>query len=153
MSDVVEISTAETYALRRAVLRDNDPTRSVEFPEDDLPNTVHLGIRNEQGDVVATSSWVLKECPDYPGMPAVQLRGMATATELQGTGVGGLLIETGIARFAARGFGLMWARARDSALGFYDRQQCVVIGDGFIDDMTGLAHHVVVRHLDAGTAG
>jgi GNAT superfamily N-acetyltransferase len=148
--DVVEISTADTYALRRAVLRDNDPSRSVEFPEDDLPGTVHLGIRNELHEIVATSSWVPKECPHYPGMMAVQLRGMATAAELQGRGVGGLLIETGIARHSARGFELMWARARDSALGFYDRHQCTVIGEGFIDDTTRLSHHVVVRRLRAG---
>ena len=39
------------------------------------------------------------------------------------------------------------ARARDSALGFYAKHDCRVVGDGFIDATTELPHHVVVRDL------
>ena len=145
--DIVEITAADTYALRRAVLRNGDPNRPVEFPEDLLPGTVHLGVRNEHGEIVATSSWVPKDCPERSGPRSVQLRGMATAANLQGTGVGGLLIESASARHAAAGFELMWARARDSALRFYARHDCHVVGEGFVDATTGLPHHVVVREL------
>ena len=144
---VAEISTAETYPLRLAVLRENTPSKDVTFPEDHWPGTVHLGVLDDAGLVVATSSWVPRDCPACTDEMGVQLRGMATARELQGSGVGGLLLEAGIERHREQGFAVMWARARDSALGFYLRHDCTVSGDGIIDDTTQLAHHVVVRRL------
>ncbi|MCU1367174.1 MAG: hypothetical protein JWN39_2813 [Ilumatobacteraceae bacterium] len=144
---VVEITTTDTHALRRAVLRNADPARSVDFPEDDLPGTFHLGVVDSAGRIVATSSWVPKPSTEFPAATAVQLRGMATDASMQGTGVGGLLIEAGAQRCAAAGFDLLWARARDSALAFYAKHACRVVGDGFVDATTGLPHHVVVRDL------
>lgn len=145
--NVREISTADTHPLRRAVLRNGDPSRPASFPEDDLPGTFHLGIVDDAGALVATSSWMPKPCAEFPEARAVQLRGMATAATMQGTGVGGMLLEAGAQRCAAAGFELMWARARDSALGFYAKHDCRVVGDGFIDATTELPHHVVVRDL------
>ncbi|MCU1397402.1 MAG: hypothetical protein JWN62_511 [Acidimicrobiales bacterium] len=144
---VVELATTDTHALRRAVLRDGDPTRSVDFPEDDLPGTFHLGVRDGQGRIVATSSWVPKPSADFPAATAVQLRGMATDASLQGTGVGGLLLEAGVERCVAAGFDLLWARARDTALAFYAKHDCRVVGEGFVDATTALPHHIVVRDL------
>jgi hypothetical protein len=72
---------------------------------------------------------------------------MATAKHAQSAGLGGMLIEAGAARFAEAGFDLLWARARDVALDFYSRHNCVVVGDGFLEQATQLPHHVVVRHL------
>ncbi len=144
---VVEISTADTHPLRLAVLREHTPTSDVTFPEDDWPDTVHLGVVDAAGLVVATSSWVQRDCPEYPGERGAQLRGMATARALQGTGVGGLLLEAGIERHREQGVEVVWARARDTALGFYRRHGCAVVGDGFIDDTTQLSHHIVVRRL------
>ena len=143
--EIIEIASSETHDLRRAVLRDGDPTRTVVYPEDDLAETVHLGIRDADGALVATSSWTPKPLDALPGRRAVQLRGMAISATLQGAGVGGMLFETAVARWAAAGYDLVWARARDSALNFYAKHGCTVIGDGFIDDTTRLPHHVVVR--------
>ena len=148
---VVEVSSTDTHALRRAVLRDGDPTRTVVYPEDDLAETVHLGIRAADGTLVATSSWTPKALDAFPDRHAVQLRGMAIATEMQGAGIGGLLFETAVARWRDAGFDLAWARARDSALGFYAKHGCRVVGDGFVDDTTRLPHHVVVRELSQPT--
>ena len=146
-SAVVEIAAADTHALRRAVLREGDPNRPVEFAEDALPETVHLGIRDALARLVATSSWTPKPCAEVPGVRAVQLRGMATDSSHQGVGLGGRLLETALARFTAAGYELMWARARDGALDFYVKHGCRVLGDGFVDATTGLPHHIVVREL------
>ena len=147
---IIEISTADTHALRRAVLRNGDPDRTVVFPEDDLHGTVHLGALDPRDTIVAISSWVPKSLDGFDaldGLMAVQLRGMATDASLQGTGIGGLLFETGVQRCVDTGIDLVWARARDSALDFYARHGCAIVGAGFIDDTTGLPHHVVVRSL------
>lgn len=145
--EVTPISTQETYPLRLRVLRADTPTKEVEFPEDDWPGAFHLGVRNDVGELVATSSWVPRPCPLAAAANAVQLRGMATDASLQGSGVGGLLLQAGFARAIGLGYDLMWANARDTALGFYQRHSCAVLGDGFIDANTQLAHHVVVRYL------
>ncbi|MDO8362547.1 MAG: GNAT family N-acetyltransferase [Actinomycetota bacterium] len=141
--EVVELTPEQTHPLRLAVLRFDTPTKEVVFPEDTWPGAVHLGLRID-GAVVATSSWVPRE---HDGSPGVQLRGMATARSLQGTGLGGVLLEAGCTRFAAEGVPLVWARARDAALAFYLRHGFEVEGDGFVDQATQLPHHLVVRRL------
>ncbi|MCU0259527.1 MAG: GNAT family N-acetyltransferase [Ilumatobacteraceae bacterium] len=143
---VVAIGPDDTHALRTAVLRDGDQTRSVEFDGDRLDSTVHLGVR--LGDeLVATSTWLWRRHPDHPAVEGVQLRGMATAQRLQGSGIGGLLLEHGVAAAADRGAALVWARARDAALEFYLRHGFAVFGRGYVDLTTDLPHHDVIRHL------
>jgi hypothetical protein len=149
---VVEIGPADTHPLRRAILRNGDPGAPVVYPEDDWPGTVHLGVVDDAGELIATSSWVLKAVDGLPSFAAgrgVQLRGMATVLGRQRSGVGGLLFEEGVARAAAGGAGVVWARARDTAIGFYERHGCRVVGDGYIDATSGLPHHTVVRELPA----
>ncbi len=141
--EIVEITAAETHPLRLSVLRHDTPTKDVSFAEDSDSNAIHLGVR-VGGEVVAVSTWIPRP---HGGQSAVQLRGMATARHLQGTGLGGILVEAGCDRVAASGVGLVWARARDAALVFYERHKFVVEGEGFIDATTQLPHHLVVRHL------
>ena len=140
---VVELTSTQTHSLRLAVLRHNVPTKAVVFAEDDMPGAIHLGVTVE-GQLVAISSWIPRP---YRDAPAMQLRGMATAHEFQGTGLGGLLLAAGCTRAAGVGHRVIWARARDSALGFYERHGFVVDGDGFIDAATQLPHHVVLRNI------
>lgn len=142
--EVVELSAEETHPLRLAVLRHDTPTKHVSFAEDADPGAIHLGIR--VGDeLVATSTWIPRP---HHEQPAIQLRGMATAHHLQGTGLGGKLLEAGCQQAAAIGVQLVWARARDAALNFYLHHGFVVEGDGFVDATTQLPHHLVVRQLN-----
>jgi GNAT superfamily N-acetyltransferase len=141
--EIVEISALDTHPLRLTVLRFDTPTKEVVFPEDDWPGSWHLGARRD-GVLVATSSWVPRE---HDGRHGVQLRGMATDRGLQGTGVGGQLLEAGCELARLKGFTLVWARARDAALAFYERHAFVVEGEGFVDQATQLPHHLVTRTL------
>ena len=95
---VVELTAQETHPLRLAVLRGDTPEHSrSRSHEDDWPGTFHLGVRD--GDaLVAISTWIPRPHNDEPAM---QLRGMATAPELQGRGVGALLLESGCQRAAS----------------------------------------------------
>jgi GNAT superfamily N-acetyltransferase len=139
---VVELTADETHPLRLAVLRGDTPTKGTAFAEDLMPGTFHLGIRDGQ-ELIAVSTWAPRP---YNDTPAVQLRGMATAPQLQGRGLGSLLLEAGCLR-AAKIADLVWARARDTALEFYLRHGFTVEGDGFIDEHTQKPHHVIVRPL------
>lgn len=145
--EVVELTPEETHPLRLAVLRWDTPTKEVVFPEDTWPGACHLGLRVD-GTLMVTSSWVPRTLESEPGVPGVQLRGMATAREAQGQGLGGVLLEAACERMAAAGHRLVWARARDAALAFYQRHGFTVQGEGFVDAATQLPHHLVVRRLD-----
>ena len=140
------VGLADIMQLRVAVLRKGTPATDCNYPEDVYPDVVHFGIIHE-GTAIATSSWFMKECPEKPGVAAMQLKGMAVADELQGAGLGALLIDAGLALANERGAAITWARARDSALGFYERLGFVSTGDGFIDGPTARPHHIVVRSL------
>ena len=57
-----------------------------------------------------------------------------------------ILLEAGCIRVAAIA-PIVWARARDTALGFYLRHGFVVDGEGFIDEQTQKPHHFIIRRL------
>ena len=143
---VSEVALADIMQLRVAVLRKGTPATDCNYPEDLYPDVVHFGIMHE-GTAIGTSSWFMKECPEKVGVTAMQLKGMAVADHLQGEGLGALLVDTGIALAIERGATIAWARARDSALGFYERLGFVSTGDGFMDGPTAMPHHIVVRTL------
>ena len=143
---VSQVALADIMQLRVAVLRKGTPATDCNYPEDSYPDVVHFGIIH-QSTAIGTSSWFMKECPEKPGIPSMQLKGMAVADHLQGEGLGALLVEAGIALAIERGAAIAWARARDSALGFYERLGFVSTGDGFMDGPTAMPHHIVVRTL------
>lgn len=144
---IVEVTTEQTYPLRLDVLRHDTPVKNVEFPEDGWPGTRHLGVTHN-GVLIGTSTWIPRPFGALPEVAGVQLRGMATAQSYQGRGVGAALLEAGCAHAIASGIELIWANARDTALGFYTAHGFLVAGDGFIDSSTTqMPHHVVVRHL------
>ena len=143
---VSQVALADIMQLRVAVLRKGTPATDCNYPEDSFPDVVHLAIIHE-GTAVATSTWFMKECPEKPGITAMQLKGMAVADHLQGEGLGALLIDARIELAMKRGATITWARARDCAMGFYVRLGFVSTGDGFIDGPTAMPHHFVVRAL------
>lgn len=137
---------ADVMALRVRVLRKGTPVTHCNYPEDDLSDVVHLAIFGNEG-AIGTSTWFSKECPESPGIPAVQLKGMAVDEHLQGSGLGALLVQAGLDLARSRGARIVWARARDSALGFYERLGFEAAGDGFVDEPTGMPHHIVVHEV------
>ena len=72
---------------------------------------------------------------------------MATVNSLQSSGVGTRLLRAGFELAANSGSRLVWANARDAALDFYVRNGMRVVGEGFIEKVTQLPHHVVVIDL------
>jgi GNAT superfamily N-acetyltransferase len=140
-------TTADVLALRMSVLRDGTPSQDPRYAEDDHDSTVHLVMRDASGTIVATSTWLPRPFPVEPDAPAVQLRGMAVDKSLQSRGVGARLLAAGIDRARTHGADSVWARARDTALVFYERNGMHVVGDAFLDDATGMSHHLVVLKL------
>ncbi len=144
MHTVRPVALDQIMGLRVRVLRQGTPATHCDYPEDALADVVHLAISRDDR-AVATSTWFTKECPERLGVAAVQLKGMAVDQTLQGSGLGSLLVAAGLDLARERGAQLVWARARDSALGFYEALGFDAVGDGFIDEPTGMPHHIVIR--------
>ncbi len=143
---VERLTIEQIMPLRVRVLRKGTPITHAHYAEDTYEDVVHLGIVRD-GDVIATSTWFTKECPEQPGVTAVQLKGMAVDDTLQTSGLGKQLIDAGITHARAHEAQLVWARARDTAVGFYEKCGFSVVGEGFIDEPTGMPHHIVVRTI------
>jgi ribosomal protein S18 acetylase RimI-like enzyme len=148
-TSVVELHPVDTWPLRRAVLRNDTPSHDVVFDGDDEPTTVHLGVADRAGRVIATSTWLRRPFPGaMDGVrPAIQLRAMAIDPGHQRRGIGRRLVEAGLERMAADGAGSVWANARDTALDFYVGLGFEIVGEGFVDPTTALPHHRIVRRL------
>ena len=149
----------ETYDLRRAVLRASAPEAVVHYDTDDEPSTWHLGAVDGEGRVVATSTYFPQPCPPDVRPPdacpadvggwadAYRLRSMAVDPGRQGSGVGRAVLLEALARLSAAGVPLLWANARDSALGFYTCCGFEAVGTSFVDADSGLPHTVVLRRV------
>jgi GNAT superfamily N-acetyltransferase len=142
------IAAADTHPLRHSVLRDNSPTALLVFDGDDEPTTFHLGAFHGD-ELVGIATFLERPCCDTPDAKrAVQLRGMAVSPTLQSGGVGTVLLHAAIARLRDDGVDVLWADARDSALGFYRGRLGMSVGDeGFFTAATGVPHHRVWLYL------
>jgi len=140
---VEQVPTAEVLVLRMSVLRAGTPSQDPRYADDDAEGSVNLGIR-ESGILVACSTWLPRPWPLDVDAPATQLRGMAVAKHLQSKGLGRILLDAGITRAKSLNSTYVWARARDNALYFYERNGFATVGDQFIDEASGLGHHLVM---------
>ncbi len=142
------IAAVDTHPLRLCVLRNNSPTAVLVFEGDDEPTTVHLGAFHSD-ELVGIATFLRRPCSNTPDAKRpVQLRGMAVSAALQSVGVGGALLTAAIAQLRADGVDVLWANARDAALGFYQGLLGMTVGDdAFVDATTGLSHHRVWLHL------
>lgn len=141
---VTPIAAAATHDLRRRVLRDGTPTTTVEFDGDE--GAIHLGVSSNDR-IIAISSWFMRPFHMFENESGLQLRGMASDPDVRGSGAAAALMQAGIGMATTLGCTHVWARARDTALGFYLHQGFQVIGEGYIDETTGLAHHDIARRL------
>lgn len=140
------LTAEETHPLRRALLRDGTASDEVEFEGDDLDTTWHLGAQLA-GRLISISSWMQRRYPDLPDHAGHQLRGMATAPDARAIGASTAVLRAGLVRCAAAGSSIVWARARVTAVSFYEREGFEIRGDEYVDLTTGLPHRDVVRFI------
>lgn len=127
------------------VLREGTPSQDPRYTEDDWEITKHLALYKDD-EIVGTSSWLTKPFPmphAHSNNFDAQLRGMAIDQSLQSTGLGAELLHYGVHMAQRNGAGIVWARARDTALKFYEKNGFNTVGDAFLDEATGMSHHLV----------
>ncbi|HEX8463665.1 MAG TPA: GNAT family N-acetyltransferase, partial [Abditibacterium sp.] len=100
--EIRRIETAQTYALRGAILRPGHPPSESVFEGDDAPDTFHLGAFVDE-KLLGIATFFPENAPFSPDSKAYRLRGMAVAQAAQGTGLGRATIEEALRLLEARG--------------------------------------------------
>jgi GNAT superfamily N-acetyltransferase len=119
---VERVAADVTYPLRQQVLRPGGPPAAARFDIDNEPSTASFAARTPDGEVVATAVVYPETCPWLPDRAgAWRLRGMATAPERRGRGIGTRVLRAALAHVAASGGDLVWCNARVPARGLYER--------------------------------
>ena len=136
--DVGPIAASDTWPLRKRVLRPHQEGDAVVLGGDDDPRAAHLGARDADGTIVGIATISPQDCPWAPDRPSAwRLRGMATADELRGRGVGALVLAAAVRHARERGASLVWCNARVGALVFYGRAGFVAAGERYVDPLLG----------------
>ncbi|MCL4695126.1 MAG: GNAT family N-acetyltransferase [Candidatus Hydrogenedentes bacterium] len=136
-------SLAEIIDLRNEVIIQGTGRTSPEFPGDFDPSTVHMGAfvgdRNVGCATFLESSW--------EDEPAWQLRGMATAPDVRGGGIGARLLRESEAVLAQRSpIRLLWCNARKVAIPFYVKLDWKIETDEFLTPGIGMQRKMTKRY-------
>lgn len=141
---VRQVTAADVYPLRNKVLRPNQALSACVWAQDAEPDTAHFAaVLNSQ--IVGIASIAI--CPRDGDPPNTwRLRGMATAPELQGQGIGAKVLAKCLEHAKSRGGASIWCNARTSALEFYRKYGFETVGGEFETPGIG-PHFVMVRRL------
>jgi GNAT superfamily N-acetyltransferase len=130
---VEQVPPGMTAALRRRVLR---PHQTVaQLIAETTPGTIAFAAFSG-GAVVGSALLSEEPLPDLD-RAGWRLRGMATAPEVQGNGVGGAVLDAAIDYVRTAGGNVLWCNARTPARRFYERHGFQTIGDPWTDPAIG----------------
>lgn len=118
------------YAVLRAPL--GMPYEESLFAGDDDPDTLHIVAYQIVAYQIEQPIGCLTLMPPdlSQSTPTVQLRGMAVLAELQGKGIGSMMLAY-VADLAKVNHWRLWCKAREKAVPFYAANGWHVVGDVF----------------------
>lgn len=137
------VTAPEILELRMAVLRPGWAVEPADY--DQLSTTRHIAAL-DGAEPVGCASVFPSPYPD--AAKAWQLRGMAVAPDRQGEGIGAMVLLGAIDLVRLAGAPLLWANARITALGFYERLGFQAVGEEFLHGPLELPHRMIVMALD-----
>jgi len=142
---IFQISATDTYAVRSPVLRSGLPMESCRFEGDALTTTMHFGIfRNALlSGVVSLFS---QSTPFFANPKQIQIRGMAVMPEYRNCGFGAALVRHAETIAKIQNADLIWFKARQTAVGFYEKMGYQKIGQPFNIGDIGM-HFIMYKHL------
>jgi GNAT superfamily N-acetyltransferase len=143
------VDAATTNDLRRAVLRPQWPAGAT-MPGD-TDDAVHVGAFDDE-ELVGACLVLPRPYPLHPEEQGTwQLRGMVTAPDRRGSGIGALMLRGVDDEVLRRGGRLIWCNARTSARTFYERCGYTAEGPEFLHEESRLPHFQMWREPPAPT--
>jgi len=141
MNIIKKITAENTYEVRNAILRPNQPIESCYFQGDHLPSTHHFGYFNDE-NVVGIISAFENTNPNWSIQRQLQIRGMAVLETFQKKGIGELLVAHVISFAQQRNLDLIWMNARKNAVPFYEKSGFHIYGTAF--EIEGIGTHFLM---------
>lgn len=139
---VKKITHKETIPVRSIVLRKGKPIESCFFDGDELEETVHFGLFNDE-ILIGVASVFKTKSNHFSEENQFQLRGMAVLEDYQGKGLGGVLLEEAIRFVKQNQADILWFNARENAVNFYKNYNFHIFGKPF--DINGIGIHYVMH--------
>ncbi len=139
------VPAAAVMPLRSEVLRAGQPREAAEFAGDDQPDTLHLAVF-DGADIVGVASVLREVLPAMPSADAWRIRGMASAPDMRGRGIGSALLASCERHAREQGATLLWCNARVRARSLYERAGMTVLGEPFDIKPIGL-HYLLCKEL------
>ncbi len=157
----------ETYPIRHQVLRPHQSVDDCRYPGDRDASTRHLGAfqrtmiaaadqphQQTQLDIqeskdygteslIGICSIYQQQHPELSSIDSCQLRAMATLPAARGLGVGLMLLTAAEQHAQSLKHQGLWANARETALGFYQRAGYDVVSEKF--SLPDIGAHWLVR--------
>ena len=156
MIEVIELSAAQTFSLRAAVLRAGIPIEQVDFDDNNPPGSRHFGafveselVKSELNRELVGAGYISPNPePDDIGDDAAtpggwQLRGMSVNEKQRGRGIGRAVLLRCIAAAREENAPVLWCNARVRAVPLYQREGFVGVGEVF--EITGIGPHWRMR--------
>ncbi|MAF90887.1 MAG: GNAT family N-acetyltransferase [Bdellovibrionota bacterium] len=137
-------NTNEVLDLRHKILRAHLPKEDSLYPTDDLESSFHLAAFTNENVVIGVASFFPEKYQNADH--AYRLRGMASAENARGLGVGKALLLEAFKELKDRGCDILWCNAREIAFPFYEK-----LGFNFDSEMFEIAnigpHKIMSRKI------
>lgn len=144
--DIRLITTQETLALRKKILKPFLSEAECINPGDEFDSTYHYGLFiNDHISSVAT--FIAEPHADFSSKHPYRLRGMATDSHDHRRGYGKALLQYGISELEKKGCDFLWFNARINAFPFYESLQFSFHGPLFELKDIG-PHKVMYKYLN-----
>ena len=138
------ISAESTLAIRQRILRPGKNLADCVFTDDNFSSSYHVGGFVD-GQLVSVAS-VFKQMEQrlnlFESDSQFRLRGMATAEEFRGKGLGTAVVSDCLERCWNFGGEVFWCNARISAVSFYEQLGFTTHDQKF--DLPGIGIHQVM---------
>lgn len=141
MTIIKEIPSKDTYIVRQPVLRKGKPIESCIFEGDDLNNTHHFGLF-ENNELTGIISLFSQTNTIFADENQAQIRGMAILENHQKKGFGEALVKYCEEFCKAQNVDLIWFNARTAAVGFYKKMEYQIFGEPF--DIKDVGEHYLM---------
>lgn len=139
----------EIYPIRWEMLRQGKPIETARFDADYNIGTFHLGIFNEDGQLVGCLSAHCEQLPEFTGIKAknaYQFRGMATLSKFQGRGYGRKIMTAMEGILKSLECDWVWCNSRETAISFYESMGYGAVGKLFNIPDVG-PHKVMIKEF------
>ncbi|RZJ49817.1 MAG: GNAT family N-acetyltransferase [Flavobacterium sp.] len=141
MNIIKEIPSKETFIVRQPVLRKGKPVETCIFEGDDLEDTHHFGLY-EEDELIGIISLFTKINSIFAEKNQAQIRGMAVLESHQKKGFGEALVKHCENFCIEKDINLIWFNARTVAVGFYKKMNYQIVGEAF--DIKDVGEHYLM---------